>query len=279
MTKVCAILICVRRWQRESFWKSSSFIHCWITRTYLEPHRTIERIWTSLNFHITPLHHKRDFFLWKQKPKCLIGKDRRAHTDVQSVMVTLINEDIAPEQWMKICLRYWYVFMKSGKSPDFYIVHPTSCTISLALSKYSNLSVCWLGRIVKIFPNSVFPSHFSRRRFHVCLCEWKMFSLQWKSAFPRWTFKNGWKAGRNPHRQPIGHQHSRNLFIIQLRYNQHLNVWDSKTVWCWIASCIRMKVHFRYLITLDDSMKKTVCIWVRSPSVDVCVCICSSGVV
>lgn len=114
----------------------------------------------------------------------------------RNVMVTLINEDTATEQWMEICLHYWYVFMKSGKSPhdDSYVVHPTSCahpqpTFSrsqrkippdnkLDVSLLSREYFQWMRWKTKDFPESDFlPSVKSVMRSGalepaVCVCVW-----------------------------------------------------------------------------------------------------------
>lgn len=160
------------------------------------------------------------------------------------------------------------VFMKSGKSrDDFYVVHPTSCTISLS----ANIQFSLLTR--EHFPhtiehwwrffdeNKIFPSvnfffhrkitdkseHLNKLLF-LYVFEWKTFSFQWKFAFPRKLFKNGtWVDGcglrnRHPHWSLTQRRNIYRPIKIVSRIAECLS---QKNVWCWLAvHAIRIKVHF-----------------------------------
>lgn len=108
------------------------------------------------------------------------------------------------------------VFMKSGKSrDDFYVVHPTSCTISLS----ANIQFSLLTR--EHFPHTIegrwrwkrwfsqrqvfLPSHrlwksvtrVNTRELYICVStSGKCFHFNGNSLFPRKLFKNGTWVGR-----------------------------------------------------------------------------------
>lgn len=106
----------------------------------------------------------------------------------------------------------------------------------------------------KIFPKCWFSIHRKKRDESEHLSRWRV-CVRVENAFrsveiqfPRNPTKNGtWAGGRGL--IPIGHQHSRTKFIIQLRFN--LQCCSGQKNCLMLTRGVRMKVHFWYLVTLD----------------------------
>lgn len=159
-------------------------------RTYFEPRHTAQ--WEERpQFPYYSVEWQKRFFArsfgdWKLKHK--FSHIKCLHTN-RKVMVTLINEDMSVTMNENLSSLLICVFTASGKSQDdFYVVHPTSCTISLSQQIYS---VCWVVRKREDFPPTcrLFfhrknrdESEWTRKpALAVCMrVSGKRFSLQWK---------------------------------------------------------------------------------------------------
>lgn len=110
-------------------------------------------------------------------------------------MVTLINEDTKQshnERKFVFIIDMCVHEKRKISRDDFYVVHPTSCTISLkSISKYSNSkSVCWLVTFSRLIEwrwrrkkrrfVSVFL-HFHRKNFKCFVVKW-LSMCRWASG-------------------------------------------------------------------------------------------------
>lgn len=180
--------------------------------------------------------------------------------------------------------------VKSGKSlDDFYVVHPTSCSRQ---RKHFPLSQQIFKVWISLLTRRIFLSFsdFSRRRQQErctseCLWEWKVWTFVLTLDFHEKCLKNGTWAWFELNLHWTRTQ--TNKIYHPIKIVSHIQTFKPKlavisffvrkyftseclgqfSVFCLMLSrCVRMKVHF--LISV-------LCIlWVRVPSVDVCVCVC-----